>query len=224
MSGNHMCNNRYFKRKALQWPRSRVASTPLLVQEVMLLLQILQTRISPWYLFKLVPLRWSPYATRKAENIPLFKTKHNFFKNSFSPSAVIGWNNPDHNIQNVGSFSAFKNNILKFIRATPNNNENHRRIKLFIRVRVGLLRVGHLREHKLKHSFQDTLNPICSCGSDVESTSHYTLHCPIYNDKRHTLLSTIKNINCRFLDVTETIVLLMHTLIHTFLMQKLNLS
>ena len=91
-------------------------------------------------------------------------------------------------------------------------------------MRLGLLRVGHLREHKLKHSFQDTLNPICSCGSDVESTSHYTLHCPIYNDKRHTLLSTIKNINCRFLDVTETIVLLMRTLIHTFLMQKLNLS
>ena len=154
MSGNHMCNNRYFKRKALQWPRSRVASTPLLVQEVMLLLQILQTRISPWYLFKLVPLRWSPYATRKAENIPLFKTKHNFFKNSFSPSAVTGWNNVDHNIQNVRSFSAFKNNILKFIRPTPKNCGNHRGIKVITRVRVGLLRVGHLREHKFKQVFK----------------------------------------------------------------------
>ena len=26
----------------------------------------------------------------------------------------------------------------------------------------------------------------------------------MYNDERHTLLSTVKNIHCRFLDVTET--------------------
>ena len=26
----------------------------------------------------------------------------------------------------------------------------------------------------------------------------------MYNDERHTLLSTVKNINCRLLDVTET--------------------
>ena len=56
----------------------------------------------------------------------------------------------------------------------------------------------------------------------------YILQCPMYNDERHTLLSTIKNIDCRLLDVTETAliktVLLMHTLIHRFLMQQLNTS
>ena len=61
------------------------------------------------------------------------------------------------------------------------------------------------------NSFQDTLNPISSCGFDVESTSHYVLHCPTYNDKRHTLQSTIKNIDCRLSDVTEIV------LIKTFL-------
>ena len=35
---------------------------------------------SPQYLFKLMSLRQSPYATRYTENIPLFKTKHNFSK------------------------------------------------------------------------------------------------------------------------------------------------
>ena len=29
----------------------------------------------------------------------------------------------------------------------------------------------------------------------------------MYNDEKHTLLSTIKNINCRLLDVTETILI-----------------
>ena len=32
--------------------------------------------------------------------------------------------------------------------------------------------VSHLQEHKFKPSFQDTLNPIWSCGFDVESSFH----------------------------------------------------
>ena len=34
----------------------------------------------PQYLFKLMSLRQSSYATKYTENIPLFKTKHNFSK------------------------------------------------------------------------------------------------------------------------------------------------
>ena len=64
-----------------------------------------------------------------------------------------------------------------------------------------------MREQKFKQSFQDTLNPIYSCGFDVESTFHYILRCPMYNNERHTLLSTIKNIDCRLLDVTETVLI-----------------
>ena len=98
-------------------------------------------------------------------------------------------------------------NILKFIGPTPKsvfNCENHRGIKLITRLRVDF---SHLREHKFKHSFQDTLNPICSCGFDVESSSHYILHSPMYNDDRHTFLSTIKNNDCALLDVTETVLI-----------------
>ena len=138
-----------------------------------------------------------PYTTRNTENIT-------FSKKNFFPSAVIEWNNLDLNIRNVGSFSAFENNILNFKTPTPNNvfkSENQRRIKLITRLRVGL---SHLRGHKFKHSFHDTLNPIWSCRFDVELTSHYILHRPMYNNERHTLLSIVKNIDCRLLDVTET--------------------
>ena len=55
-------------------------------------------------------------------------------------------------------------------------------------MRVGL---SHLREHKLKHIFQDTHNPICNCGEDIETTSHYHLHCPDYLHERKTLLNTV---------------------------------
>ena len=48
------------------------------------------------------------------------------------------------------------------------NYPNPKGIKLLTRLRVGLC---HLREHKFKHSFQDTLNPICNCGEDIENTA-----------------------------------------------------
>ena len=51
------------------------------------------------------------------------------------------------------------------------NCDNYRGIKLITRLHGGL---SHLHEHKIKHSFHKTLNPICSCGFDVESTSHYS--------------------------------------------------
>lgn len=38
-------------------------------------------------------------------------------------------------------------------------------IKLTARLLVGL---SHLREHKLKHNSQDTLNPNCNYDFDVE--------------------------------------------------------
>ena len=37
----------------------------------------------PNYLFNLFPVRGTPYATRTLGNIPLIKTKHNFFKKKF---------------------------------------------------------------------------------------------------------------------------------------------
>ena len=110
------------------------------------------------------------------------------------------------------------------------NCENHRGIKLIARMRVGL---SHLHEPKFKYSFQDTLTSVSSCGFDIESTFQCVLHCLIYNDEKHTFTSTIKNIDCRLVDVTETA--LIKTLLfgncfldgytkHKFLMEPLNIS
>ena len=63
--------------------------------------------------------------------------------------------------------------------------------------------MSHLREHKFKHNFQDCLNPMCSSGLDIESTSHFLLHCPTFNDERFTLLSTLNNIDCTLLELTK---------------------
>ena len=77
-------------------------------------------------------------------------------------------------------------------------------MKFITRLRLGL---SHLREHKFKHSFQDSLNPFCRCGLDIESTAHYLLHCPTYITERRTLLSTIENIENNLLDLYEPVLI-----------------
>ena len=47
-------------------------------------------------------------------------------------------------------------------------------LKLITRLRLG---VSHLQDHEFRHSFQDCLNLICSCGIKVETTVDYLPHC-----------------------------------------------
>ena len=141
-----------------------------------------------------IPVSSRSYFTRYAENVPSFKVRHDFFKNSFFPSTVIEWNKIGKNIRKSESLNIFKKSILEFIRPSQNrvyNCHNPKGMKLLTKLTVGL---SHLREHKFKGSFQDTLNPICNCGEDIETASHYFLHCPDYLEERKTLLNTISSI------------------------------
>ena len=74
-------------------------------------------------------------------------------------------------------------------------------IKFLTRLRFGL---SHPREHKFKHSFQDSLNPVCKCGAEVESISYFLLHCPIYSNDHSSLFCTIRNIDCKLLEITTS--------------------
>ena len=150
-----------------------------------------------------MPEKTCSYFTRNADNIPLFNIKHNFDKNSFFLSTLIQWNNLDSNLRSSENFGLFKNNILKFIRPKPFflkisffNWCNLKGIRLITPLRLEL---SHLCEHKFKYNFQNCLNPLCNCSSSIESTSHFLLRCLIFNDKRHTPLNTLSNIDCKML-------------------------
>ena len=158
---------------------------------------------SPTYLLNLIPVSSRSYFTRYTKNVPSFKVRHDFFENSFFPSTAIEWNKIDKNIRKSESLNIFKKTILKFIRPSQNrvyNCHNPKGMKLLTRLRVGL---SHLREHKFKHSFQDTLNPICNCGEDIEFTSHYLFHCPDYLEERKILLNTISCIVPNIFDLNN---------------------
>ena len=85
-----------------------------------------------------------------------------FLKIHFFPSAILEWNKLDLSFQNLASYNVFKNSILKFIRRSSNKIfqcHNPKGIKLVTKLRLGL---SHLREHKFKRNFQDTLNTVAT--------------------------------------------------------------
>ena len=83
---------------------------------------------------------------------------------------------------------------LAFIRPSKNSTFHYHcpdGLKLITRLRLGS---SHLRFHKFKHNFQDTLNPICSCGN-VETNIHYLLHCLIFSDEKLTPFNKLQSID-----------------------------
>ena len=68
--------------------------------------------------------------------------------------------------------------------------------------RLGLSR---LREGKFKNSFQDMLNPLCSCSNDVDPTEHSHFYCPQFVNERRSLLSTLGNFNYSLLENTSNV-------------------
>ena len=110
----------------------------------------------------------------------------------------------DLDIRNSESLTSFKGNILKFIRRSKNSVflcNNPKGIQLLTKLRLGL---SHLREHKFKHNFQDTLNPICNCSEDIESSGHYLLYCSLYTNERLALQSNMQGVDNSILELSDS--------------------
>ena len=132
--------------------------------------------------------------TRLKNSIPLFNVKHNYSKNSFFLSTIIDWKSLDSNLINSEILVLFKKDVLAFIRLSSNSNchcHNPNGLTLIARLRLGL---SHLRFHRFKRSFQDTLNLICNC-STFEATIHYLLHCPNFSNERLTIFNKLQTID-----------------------------
>ena len=135
---------------------------------------------SPIYLAKLFPSNNTIYNIRNNNNITLMNFKQNFFRIFFFPSIIIEWNILDPKSPNLPSYKSFKENILKFIRPVPNSVfecGNPEGIKYHTRLQLNF---SHFCNHKFKHSFQNTLNPLCTCSLEAETSSHFILQCPYY--------------------------------------------
>ena len=117
---------------------------------------------------------------------------------------MIEWNKLDLNIRNSESLTSFKSNVLKLIPFSKNSIflcNNPKGIRLLIRLRLGS---SQLRDHIFKHNFQDTVNPICNCGEDIETLCHYLLQCSLYVNERLALPNLTQGIDNSILELADS--------------------
>ena len=57
------------------------------------------------------------------------------------------------------------------------------------------LKFSYLKEHKFRHDFADTINPMCACGADLETTKHFLLRCHSYSTQKLELFNNLERAN-----------------------------
>ena len=70
--------------------------------------------------------------------------------------------------------------------------------KLLMRLRD---KCSNLNEHKFRPGFNDTINPMCACGTKIDTTEHFLLRCPFYSTLRLEFFENLEKIDPNFLNL-----------------------
>ena len=103
------------------------------------------------------------------------------FESSFFPHCAKKWQSLSEELRKIDSINMFKSSILNFVWPRENSVlavHDIDSLKLLFRFRLNF---SHLNEHKFRHNFNDTINPMCPCGKEPETTLHYLLCCDSYS-------------------------------------------
>ena len=101
-------------------------------------------------------------------------------------SIRFGFSKEKTHSQDLTTLSQFKNELIKCIRPPERSTfeiDDILGIKLITRIRLGF---SHLCEHKHHHNFP--VSPICSCGTEPETTEHFLLCCQCFSRIRSDML------------------------------------
>ena len=117
------------------------------------------------------------------------------FNSFFSPFSVKEWCALSEEIRNIVSVNKFKETIISFIRRKENSVfaiHGTKGLKLLTCLRLNF---NHLNEHKFRHGFKDTIDPMCKCGVETETTLHFLLRCRLYSNIGTELLDDIYTVD-----------------------------
>ena len=80
--------------------------------------------------------------------------------------------------------------------------DNPHGVKLLTRLRIGL---NQLLKHKLRHNFQDSLDPFCNCCRYIETTIYFFL-CSNYSNQKKTFFEKFSIIKRSLLNQNDSII------------------
>ena len=74
------------------------------------------------------------------------------------------------------------------------------------------LQFSHLKGHKFRHGFGDTVSTKCGCNAEIEDTDHFLLRCHFYSIQRFELFNNINKVDPSFtqLDTKEQVNILLY--------------
>ena len=132
----------------------------------------------PKYIHSLIPfIRTS---TRQRNTFTSFYCRNEYFQNFILPCVISEWNEIDLDKRTYLSHNSFRKALLNFIRPSKNKIYNiHDQVDIKLRTRLGL---GF--SHLFQNNLEDTLNPLCSCSIETETTLHFAFMNDLINIDR----------------------------------------
>ena len=169
------------------------------------LYKIISTKLPP-YLYELIP------PLQRSHRYPgcfqTFRFRTTFFQNSFLPFTITEWNKLDSDMKNIDSHAVFRKKLLTFITTLENDTYgiyDPLGVRLLNRLRLGF---SNLREHKFRHNFAGTLNPLCSCFLETDDTEYYFLRCQNNLSFGKAIMNDLNNINTAIASLNQNDLLL----------------
>ena len=138
-------------------------------------------------------------STRQPNTLTSFYCRTEYFQNYFLPYVIKEWNKLYPDKRSCQSYESFPKALLNFISENKILNIHDHVTKLLTSLRLGL---SHLREQKFGHNFEDTLNSLCSCSIEAETTLHFFLRCQFFNDIQEILMNDL-NIDRSFPSLSQ---------------------
>ena len=135
--------------------------------------------------------------------LKILQDRTDTFKHSFFPWTIVEWKKLDLKCCKC-AYNVFRNQMIESIRPLSNriyNIHDPLGIHLLTRLRLGL---SHLNKHRFNHNFDNCINPLCTCTLEIESTTHFFLHCHFNKNIRKTLLDELNEININISNYAET--------------------
>ena len=118
-----------------------------------------------------------------------WRTVH--FNYTFFPRCSHEWNNWSDDTKSLSSPVSFKKILLSFVKTSENSFfaiHDNSGVKLLTRLRLNFSR---LNEYNFSHNFLDTINPIYSCCSELETAAYFLLRRQNHVINSSTLLKNV---------------------------------
>jgi hypothetical protein len=159
----------------------------------------IQHGLSPNYLTNLCPPLTrdrTEYNLRTGMNISAPLQRTTTYQKSFFPQTISDWNSLSSNVREIPTLDSFKDTLKKLTNPKPNKLYHHNNSQEAInhtRMRMGL---SGLSAHRFEYNHID--DPKClNCNRGTESTLHYLILCPAYQEPRQIFLSDICDVLTR---------------------------